>query len=245
MSAAVRGRPVESKPRRTAVYIDGYNLYYGRLRHTAHKWLDVVSLFEGILRVQDPAATLDAVKLFSAPALAKFAAHGHESMKAQQSYHRALSILHPERFSLVYGSHTFEVDGTTLPVYVAGQPFDRSVKCKVWKLEEKKTDVNLAIAIYRDVVQGRFEQIVICSNDSDIEPVLQAVREDFPNVVLGLVTPGAPAAEDGSGFRAISKSLARHVDWARKYILDDELVAAQLPLRVATRKRPIEKPSHW
>ncbi len=29
----------------TAVYIDGYNLYYGRIRGTAFKWLDVVALF--------------------------------------------------------------------------------------------------------------------------------------------------------------------------------------------------------
>ncbi len=194
---------MDPKARRTAVYIDGYNLYYGRLRHTAHKWLDVVALFEGILRIQDPIATLDAVKLFTAPALARFAAHGHESMKAQQSYHRALAALYPDKFSLTYGSHTFEADGTTLPVYLPGQPFDRGLKCRVWKLEEKKTDVNLAIAIYRDVVKRRFDQIIVCSNDSDVEPVLQAVREDYPETVIGLVTPGNP------GFRPIRR-LPRH-----------------------------------
>jgi uncharacterized LabA/DUF88 family protein len=236
---------MESNPRRTAVYIDGYNLYYGRLRHTAYKWLDLVTLFDSVLRIQDPTATLDAVKLFTAPALAKFAAHGHESMKAQQSYHRALSTLHPERFSLTYGSHSFDADGTTLPVYVAGQSFDRERKCKVWKLEEKKTDVNLAMAIYRDVAKARFEQIVICSNDSDVEPVLQAVREDYPDIMIGLVTPGSPTPDDGSGFRSISTSLSRHADWARKYIRDEELSAAQLPLRIPTRKKAIEKPSHW
>ena len=31
---------------RTRVYIDGYNLYYGCLRKTAFKWLDVLTLFE-------------------------------------------------------------------------------------------------------------------------------------------------------------------------------------------------------
>ena len=31
---------------RTRVYIDGYNLYYGCLRKTAFKWLDVLALFE-------------------------------------------------------------------------------------------------------------------------------------------------------------------------------------------------------
>lgn len=237
-----RGR---TDSRRTAVYIDGYNLYYGRLRHTQYKWLDVVALFDGLLRVQDPSASLDAVRYFTAPALAKFAAHGNQSMIAQQSYHRALEALHPQRLSITYGTHTHEPGGTALPAFVKGQPFDRNAKSLVWKLEEKKTDVNLALAMYRDVVKGRFDQVVICSNDSDAEPVLEALREDFPGIIIGVVTPGRPVETDGSGYRATSKSLARHADWARKYILDEELVRAQLPSRVPTRKKPIDKPEHW
>ena len=31
---------------RTRVYIDGYNLYYGCLRNSADKWLDVRSLID-------------------------------------------------------------------------------------------------------------------------------------------------------------------------------------------------------
>ena len=30
---------------RTIVYVDGYNLYYGLLRKSKFKWLDVVALF--------------------------------------------------------------------------------------------------------------------------------------------------------------------------------------------------------
>jgi len=37
-----------SQALRTAIYIDGYNLYYGRLRDTQYKWLDVVALFSQI-----------------------------------------------------------------------------------------------------------------------------------------------------------------------------------------------------
>ena len=31
---------------RTRIYIDGFNLYYGCLRQTPYKWLDLVALFE-------------------------------------------------------------------------------------------------------------------------------------------------------------------------------------------------------
>ena len=36
---------------KTIVYIDGYNLYYGRLRNNSNnfKWLDIVKLFQSII----------------------------------------------------------------------------------------------------------------------------------------------------------------------------------------------------
>ncbi|WP_164073693.1 NYN domain-containing protein [Stenotrophomonas maltophilia] len=38
----------------TAAYVDGYNLYYGRIRNTHFKWIDVVRLFEILLCDQNP-----------------------------------------------------------------------------------------------------------------------------------------------------------------------------------------------
>ncbi len=54
---------------RTAIYIDGYNLYYGRLRGTQYKWLDVVALFSQITRSIEPGSQIISVKFFTAPAL--------------------------------------------------------------------------------------------------------------------------------------------------------------------------------
>ena len=42
----------------TAVFVDGYNLYYGRIRGTSYKWLDVVKLFDNLLHEQDPSSLL-------------------------------------------------------------------------------------------------------------------------------------------------------------------------------------------
>lgn len=41
-------RKLDSEPLRTRIYIDGYNFYYGCLRGTPYKWLDLLPLFEGI-----------------------------------------------------------------------------------------------------------------------------------------------------------------------------------------------------
>lgn len=230
--------------KRTAVYIDGYNFYYGRLRGSPHKWLDVVMLFEHIITIQDPSSSVDTVNFFTAHALAKFATHGQASTEAQQAYHRALQHRHPTRLQITYGSHSHDKSGTLLPTYKAGEPFDRTIRSRVWKIEEKQTDVNLAIAMYRDAAKGLVDHIVICSNDSDAEPALKAIRDDFPLLKIGVVTPIRPAMNEDR-HRSISTSLSRHAHWTRQYILDSELEASQLPDQVPTKKRPIRKPEHW
>jgi|JI6StandDraft_1071083.scaffolds.fasta_scaffold18410_2 hypothetical protein len=238
-------RAVPDENKKTAVYVDGYNLYYGRLRNSAYKWLDVVALFDGLLKVQDPGASLEMVKFFTAPALARFASHGTVSVEAQQSYHRALQVKYGNRFDLVCGAHSFDKDGTLLPTFVDGQPYDRQLRSRVWKLEEKKTDVNIAMAMYRDAAKGRYDQAVICSNDSDAEPVLEALREDFPHLRIGVVTPVLPPDPNKGSPRGVSTSLAQHAHWVRRYLLDGELAQAQLPPHVPTNKKPIRKPEHW
>lgn len=234
-----------NKSPKTAVYIDGYNLYYGRLRGTPYKWLDVVALFEALLKEQDPNASLEVVKLFTAPALARFATHAAASVEAQQTYHRALQAKHGTRFELVQGAHSFDKDGTLLPTFVPGQPYNRQVRSRVWKLEEKKTDVNLAMAMYRDAAKGKYGQFVLCSNDSDAEPVLQALREDFAQLQIGLVTPVPPPSPGKGSPRGVSTSLAQHADWVRRYLPDSELDNAQLPPQVPTHKKPVRRPAHW
>lgn len=227
--------------KRTAVYIDGYNLYYGRLRDTQFKWLDLVKLFTHILKIQDgPNSSLDAVKLFTAYAKASFSGHGQASAIAQQSYHRALETLYPDTFHIVLGNHSHDKNGALLPSFIDGVPYDRSVRSRVWKIEEKQTDVNLAIALYRDAAKGLFDQVVVCTNDSDIEPALKALREDFPQLTIGIVIPLSR-----SGPRPPSASLTQHSHWSRKYILDEELELSQLKEQIPTSKKTIKKPAHW
>ena len=48
---------------RTYVYVDGFNLYYGALKGTAWKWLDLPALFAAVLQ---PHHDILAVKYFTA-----------------------------------------------------------------------------------------------------------------------------------------------------------------------------------
>lgn len=238
-------QPRERAPLRTAVYVDGYNLYYGRLRGSAFKWLDLVSLFDRILAGRDQNEQLVKVNLFTAHALARFATHGQLSVEAQSSYHRALMALHGERVRIVSGIHTMDKGGTLLPTFVDGQPYDRKVRTRVWKIEEKQTDVNLALTMYRDACKGMFDRVVLVSNDSDAAPVLQALKEDFPGVMRGVITPVRLPAAGEEKHRRLSGSLAEFADWTISHLSDDLLEASQLPPHVPTKKKPIRKPEHW
>jgi hypothetical protein len=43
--------------------------------------------------------------------------------------------------------------------------------------------------VYRDALRGGVDQVVVCSNDLDVEPAFKFVRQDAPDVQIGLVMP--------------------------------------------------------
>lgn len=227
---------------KTTIYIDGYNFYYSRLKGTGFKWLDIVELFHRrILLTQEPAAELLEIKFFTSPVKASYARHGQASEHAQTQYHRALQARYPGVVQIIKGFHVFEP--STLPIYGAGTPPDKNQGVRVWVIEEKQTDVNIALHLYRDAVQGQVDQVVVCSNDSDLEAPLRLIRTDTPQVKIGLVMPlREPALADG---KVPNKRLTALAHWVRHHIRDEELASSQLPQTVPTKKKPAIKPSHW
>lgn len=238
-------KPPPKRPAKVGVYIDGYNLYYGRLRGTPFKWLDPVKLIDDILVARDQNESLECVHFFTAHALATFASHGKASEQAQAGYHRALMARHGARMEMTFGKHSYDKGGSLLPEFIAGQPYNRLKRVRVWHLEEKKTDVNLAIRMYRDAAQGRFDRIILVSNDSDAEPALQAIHDDFPHIMIGVVMPIHPPPPGKAVHRRASASLANLATWTIEQLTDAQLQAAQLPPVVPTKKQPVRKPAHW
>ena len=221
-------------------YIDGYNLYYSRLRGSRHKWLDLVALFrDQILKPQLPGVTLDMVKYFTSPAMGKFATHGKDSVTAQNEYHRALISKHHGSIEIISGYHTAEQ--SYLITY--REPPDKTDRLSVWRIEEKQTDVNIALAMYRDGAHGKTDNVIICSNDSDLVPAVRAIQADFPECSIGIV---APLPEpNGELHRRGNTELEKLANWTRHYIRDDELAKSQLPDVVPTKKKASRKPAHW
>jgi uncharacterized LabA/DUF88 family protein len=227
---------------KTTIYIDGYNLYYSRLKGTQFKWLDLVTLFvDKILLQQDPSAAVVSIKYFTAPVKASYARHGQDSEHAQTQYLRALIAKYPDVIQIIQGFHIFQP--TALPTFVPNAQPSKAQVSRIWMIEEKQTDVNIALHAYRDAARRHCDQVVICSNDSDIEPALRMIREDVPNVKIGLVMPLRENAKDDG--KVPNKRLTPLAHWVRRYIKDEELEKSQLPINVPTKKKPASKPSHW
>jgi 6-hydroxy-3-succinoylpyridine 3-monooxygenase len=234
---------------RTRIYIDGYNLYYGCLKGTHLKWLDLLALFEkGILpsvtasiNGQSLASDLQpvAIKFFTAPILAQ-AAKADDSIQCQEQYHAALNKHQPGRIETIKGYFSL-IEGRA-KVIDSRTPKKWPRDCQttdVWKLEEKQSDVNLALHAVKDALLCDIEHVVIVTNDTDIAPAMQMIRS-HTKATVGLVIPTTDQA------RVPNAELAKYSHWVRTHITEAELKSAQLPRVVAAKsRRPAIKPDSW
>ena len=109
----MQGAP-DLEPLRTRVYIDGYNFYYGCLRRTPYKWLDLLPLFEKHILpsvlVNDAESRIRTSTLLPSPSIKFFTAkiiesvaRSVDSVSSQARYHTALRKLHDGRIELIEG----------------------------------------------------------------------------------------------------------------------------------------------
>ena len=222
----------------TNVYIDGFNLYYGLLKGSPHKWLNLEVLFDSLL----PKNNVQRIRYFTAKVEAR---PGDPDLPVRQAaYLRALATL--PRVEIVYG--TFLTSCVRAPVVVRdtngfplrqnGRPViklaasGKPVMEWVQKTEEKGSDVNLAAHLLKDAFKADCECAVVVSNDSDLLTPLRMAKAE------GLTTGLVPPRNTGS------VELKRTVDFQRA-VRVHQLVAAQFPNSFSDRVGTITKPAGW
>lgn len=203
---------------RTNVYIDAFNLYYGCLRRTPFKWLDVAALSRVLL----PRDAIQRIKYFTAIV----EAHPNDPSQRvrQQFYLRALATT--PNLSIYYGhflSHT-----VAMPL--ADNPRRRVM---VIKTEEKGSDVNLATELLVDAFNDDFDVAVLLSNDSDLLAPIRVVRRQLGKCV-GILNPQ----------RVPSIPLEREADFL-KSIRPSALRRSQFPSTMKDAQGPFHKPPAW
>lgn len=207
---------------RTSVYVDAFNLYYGALRKTPYKWLDVVDLARLLLNQRH---TVTKVKYFTARVSAR--PNDPDQPVRQEIYLRALRTL-PE--IEVHLGHFL-----SHPVYMPlAQPAPGGPPvAKVIKTEEKGSDVNLASHILMDAFDDAYDCAVVISNDSDLMTPIRMVRGKFAKTV-GILNP-----------QKHPSAVLRNACDFFKSIRESALQRCQLPPTLTDATGTITKPVIW
>ena len=157
--------------KRTAiVYVDGLSLFYRKLKGKNHlKWLDLETLVSKIY----PDFEIIKIKYFTA--IAKQINGDLEIGIRQSLYLRALKN---QSKNLEICKGYIRIDNVRLPKAPKERDkFGNLILSRVYRFEEKETDVRIAMAISIDSTKEFAEMFILISGDKDFEPL----RELFDN----------------------------------------------------------------
>lgn len=210
----------------TNVYVDGFNLYYGCLKGSPNKWLDVEALCARLLSPQRH--QINRIRYFTARISAR--PNDLQGPARQDAYLRAIDTLAPVSIHLGH----FLTKTARMPL--ANPPANGPNTVEVIKTEEKGSDVNLATHLLVDAFRNDAQAFVVISNDSDLTEPTRVVRHDLGHVV-GLINPQPPHKR--------SRALASCDPTFFKQIRNGALAASQLPAQLSDAAGVITKPSRW
>jgi uncharacterized LabA/DUF88 family protein len=161
---------------KTNVYVDGLNLYYGCLKDTRYKWLDLACLCRYLL----PRDEIQRIKYFTA--IVRAFPHDPDAPTRQETYLRALATI--PNLTIHYGHFL----SSRCTMVLASSKSNPPEKVEVIKTEEKGSDVNLATHLLLDGFRRDYECAVVVSNDSDLLEPIRVIRCEL-GLPVGLINP--------------------------------------------------------
>lgn len=203
------------------VYVDGFNLYYGCVKGTPYRWLNLSKLCTMLL----PGHNIIRIRYFTA--LVTPTASDPQQLQRQLTYIRALKTI--PNLSVHYGQ--FLTHSVTRPL--SNPPAGSPVMVQVEDTKEKGSDVNLATYLLMDAFKKEAQIAVIISNDSDLVEPIKAVRGEL-GIDVGILHP----------HRRHVKELSQVVKFYRP-IRERALKACQFPAVLNDAVGSITKPTAW
>lgn len=205
---------------KTNVYVDGFNLYYGCLKGTPYKWLNIRALCELIF----PHNEIE--EIVYCTALVKARPNNPLQRVRQETYIRALMTT--PNMKIVLGN--FLQSEVTMPLVT---PTANEKFARVIKTEEKGSDVNLATHLLVDGFRGNYEAAIVISNDSDLELPIRVVAQEL-KLPVGIANPHPKPA------RAL-----QHAGVFFRQIRNGPLSACQFPPTMTDANGAFNKPENW
>lgn len=205
---------------RAHVYVDGFNLFYGSLKGTPFKWLNLEALCCRML----PGDQVERIHYYTASVRARPTKPNAASN--QQVYLRALRTIPAVSITLGH----FLTHSVRLPLTGSNPPKS------VWvdRTEEKGSDVNIAAHLLRDAFLRRFEVAVLITNDSDLAEPVRIVRSEI-GLPVGILNP----------HEHHSKALQPLATFVKR-IRQSDLIASQFPDEIVEPGGgTVRKPQDW
>jgi uncharacterized LabA/DUF88 family protein len=206
----------------SVVYVDGFNLYYGAVKGTPYKWLDISKMVQLLL----PKNQILKIKYFTA--LVGPRPNNPGQPLRQQLYLRALQTI--PSLEIIFGHFLTHV--VSMPE--ANCPPGQQRYVQVFKTEEKGSDVNIATHLLFDAYKGLYDKAILISNDSDLIEPIKIVTSEFQKGVIVLnPSPNRPSQE-----------LAKYAVFV-KPIRQGVLVSSQFTQTLQDHNGAFSKPPGW
>ena len=208
----------------TIVYIDGFNFYYGVIKGTRNKWLNLEALCQHML----PRDQLLKIRYFTARVSAR--PDDPQQANRQDAYLQALATL--PLVEIHYGHFLTK----SVRMQRANRRPGESRTVEVLRTEEKGSDVNLATYLLFDAFKRHCDTAIVISNDSDLAQAIQITQSEL-GVKVGIINPQSRKTRSRK-LLSLNCSFYKQVP---RQLLQETL----LPVVVDGPNGPIHKPKDW
>jgi hypothetical protein len=207
---------------RANVYIDGFNLYYGALRGTPYKWLDLEALSRKII----PGYEINRIRYFTANITPQ--PDDPDARRRQYLYLRAVAN------NPLISIHLGYFQRSRVRMALAYPQPGQARTVEVLKTEEKGTDVNIATYLLLDTFRNDSDLSLVISNDADLAEPIRVLMSEF-GASVGIASP----------FRQPCRRLADLQPIFIRRIRTKALMLSQLPSVLADKHGLVSRASNW
>lgn len=212
----------------TMIYVDGFNFYYGALKGTAYKWLNLSDCFSKVF----PNNNIVGIRYFTA-AINALPGDPDQPVR-QQLLWRALRTL--PNLSIIEGHYLSHPKN--MPLASPGPGGTRFAR--VLFTEEKGSDVNLASYLLLDGFKNAYDCAIVVSGDSDLATPIEMVRNELGKTVGVLLPQRANQPNPRKSAR-----LKQVASFFRDSIREGVLASSQFPATLTDATGTFTKPASW
>ena len=171
-------QPQPITPKKVVFYFDGFNFYHGFKSYTSknidwkdYYWLDFGKFCSQFVFPHDN-QIVHKIKYFTAPP------KNIQKRSKQSALFSANKIINGDIFEVINGHY-------------ADKYINCNATCKQSFIvpEEKCTDVNIALAMINDCLEGNVDIITLITADSDQVSTIKYIKNKFPNIKIRVYFP--------------------------------------------------------